>query len=166
MTKYGYSVFVGNLSRRARSNEIRDSFRKYGKVIDVDLKNGFGFVEFEDERDAKDAVCEMNGVRMCGERMTVELSKGCRDKYRDFGRTGRVKYRSYSKEMSPARRRRSESRGRSSPKRGDRPHRTRHCLVVENLSSRVRYWTVLALAQPFGPICQIFDFDIFVAGRI
>lgn len=42
MPKYGYSVFVGNLSRRARSDDVRDAMKKYGRVMDVDLKNGFG----------------------------------------------------------------------------------------------------------------------------
>ena len=42
MGKYGFSVFVGNLSRRTRSDDIRDPFRKYGRILDVDLKSGFG----------------------------------------------------------------------------------------------------------------------------
>ena len=35
-----------------------------------------GFVEFEDIRDAEDAIHEMNGERLCGDRITVELAKG------------------------------------------------------------------------------------------
>ena len=35
-----------------------------------------GFVEFEDVRDAEDAIHEMNGERLCGDRITVELAKG------------------------------------------------------------------------------------------
>merc|ERR1712141_345317 len=80
---------------------------------------------------------------------------GCRDKYRDFARTGRVRYRSFSKEISPSKRRyRSRSRGGRSRSRdrggrsrsrdgggrgggrNERPYRTRHSLTVENLSSR------------------------------
>jgi len=161
MPKYGYSVFVGNLSRRTRSDDIRDPFRKYGKLLDVDLKNGFGFVEFEDRRDAEDACKDLNGIRVCGERITVEMSKGCRDKYRDFSRTGRVRYRSFSKEVSPSRRRhrsRSGGRagsggGRSPPRRGgDRPYRTKHSLVVENLSSRVSWSDLKDLFRKCGTV--------------
>ena len=75
MGKYGFSVFVGNIGRRVRTEDIRDPFKKYGRVLDVDLKNGFGFVEFEDKRDAADAVKELNGLRVQGERITVEMSK-------------------------------------------------------------------------------------------
>ena len=75
MGKYGYSVFVGNIGRRVRSDDIRDPFKKFGRILDVDLKNGFGFVEFEDQRDAADAVKELNGIRIQGDRIKVELSK-------------------------------------------------------------------------------------------
>lgn len=75
MGKYGYSVFVGNIGRRVRSDDIRDPFKKFGRILDVDLKNGFGFVEFEDKRDAADAVKELNGIRIQGDRIKVEMSK-------------------------------------------------------------------------------------------
>ena len=42
MPKYGFSVFVGNLSRRARRDDLHDLFRSIGKVIEVDIKTGFG----------------------------------------------------------------------------------------------------------------------------
>merc|ERR1712131_526406 len=113
---------------------------------------GYAFIEFEERRDAEDACKELNGIKLEGERISVEMSKGCRDKYRDFARTGRIRYRSFSKEVSPSRRRhrsrsrggRSRSRDRRSRSRGggggrggnERPYRTRHSLTVENLSSR------------------------------
>merc|ERR1711935_335351 len=101
MGKYGYSIFVGNLSRRARRDDLHDLFRDIGKVVEVDIKTGFAFVEMEDLRDAEDAVKELNGSKIEGERISLEMSKGCRDKYRDFARTGRVRYRSFSKSVSP-----------------------------------------------------------------
>ena len=38
----------------------------------------FGFVEFEDTRDADDAVYELNGKDLCGERVIVEHARGPR----------------------------------------------------------------------------------------
>lgn len=38
----------------------------------------YGFVEFEDSRDADDAVYELNGKELCGERVIVEHARGPR----------------------------------------------------------------------------------------
>lgn len=37
---------------------------------------GFAFVEFEDNRDAEDAVRNLDGSRACGSRIRVEMSSG------------------------------------------------------------------------------------------
>jgi|ERR1719476_1097866 len=165
MGKYGYSVFVGNLSRRARRDDLYDLFRDIGKVVEVDIKTGFAFVEMEDLRDAEDAVKELNGSKIEGERISLEMSKGCRDKYRDFARTGRVRYRSYSKSVSPSRRRfrsrsrggRSRSRSRSRDRGGrgggrDRPYRTKHSLTVGNLSSRCSWSELKDIFRKCGKV--------------
>merc|ERR1711976_171061 len=149
MPKYGYSVFVGNLSRRARRDDLYDLFRDIGKVIEVDIKTGFAFVEMEDRRDAEDAVKELNGSKIEGERISLEMSKGCRDKYRDFARTGRVRYRSFSKSVSPSRRR-FRSRGGGGGR--DRPYRTRHSLTVDNLSSRCSWSELKDIFRKCGKV--------------
>lgn len=42
-------------------------FKGYGKILEVDLKNGYGFVEFDDLCDVDDVVYELNGKDLCGE---------------------------------------------------------------------------------------------------
>jgi RNA recognition motif-containing protein len=37
-----------------------DLFAKYGRIRSVALKQGFAFIDFEDPRDADDAVRELN----------------------------------------------------------------------------------------------------------
>uniref|UniRef100_A0A8B9BWB3 RRM domain-containing protein n=1 Tax=Anser brachyrhynchus TaxID=132585 RepID=A0A8B9BWB3_9AVES len=69
----------------------------------------YGFVEFDDLRDADDAVYELNGKDLCGERVIVEHARGPRRGY-GYRRSGRDKY-------GP-------------------PTRTEYRLIVENLSSR------------------------------
>jgi RNA recognition motif-containing protein len=75
MGKYGFSVFVGNLSRRVRRDDLKDTFRDMGRIIEVDIKTGYAFIEFEERRDAEDACKELNGIKMEGERISVEMSK-------------------------------------------------------------------------------------------
>lgn len=37
-------VYIGHLSSRATEREIGDFFRGYGRIRDIVMKNGFGFV--------------------------------------------------------------------------------------------------------------------------
>uniref|UniRef100_A0A7N6BRP2 RRM domain-containing protein n=1 Tax=Anabas testudineus TaxID=64144 RepID=A0A7N6BRP2_ANATE len=78
-------VYIGRLSYRAREKDVERFFKGYGKILEVDLKNGYGFVEFDDPRDADDAVYDLNGKELCGERVIVEHTKGPR---RDGGYGG------------------------------------------------------------------------------
>ncbi|KAL3120145.1 hypothetical protein niasHT_008899 [Heterodera trifolii] len=68
-------VYIGHLPSRATERDLEHFFRGYGRIRDVMLKNGFGFVEFDDSRDADDAVYDLNGRELLGERVIVELSR-------------------------------------------------------------------------------------------
>uniref|UniRef100_V5H4R1 Putative alternative splicing factor n=1 Tax=Ixodes ricinus TaxID=34613 RepID=V5H4R1_IXORI len=46
-------VFIGHLSCQVREKDLDKFFKGYGRVGDIHLKNGFGFVEFDDHRDAR-----------------------------------------------------------------------------------------------------------------
>ena len=58
-------IYVGNLPPDIRTKDIEDLFYKFGKITFIDLKNQrgppFAFVEFEDPRDADDAVYAREG---------------------------------------------------------------------------------------------------------
>ncbi|XP_020097805.1 serine/arginine-rich splicing factor SR30-like [Ananas comosus] len=58
-------------------------FSKYGPIVDIDLKipprpPGYAFVEFEDPRDADDAIRGRDGYKFDGYRLRVELAHGGR----------------------------------------------------------------------------------------
>ena len=61
-------VYVGGLSYRARERDVEKFFRKYGRIREISLKHGYCFVEFDDYRDADDAVYELNGKDFMGDR--------------------------------------------------------------------------------------------------
>jgi arginine/serine-rich splicing factor 4/5/6 len=56
------------VSRRAHQSDLEDFFRGFGRIREVVLKEGYGFVEFGSSRDALDAVRDMDGKSICGER--------------------------------------------------------------------------------------------------
>ncbi|XP_033734337.1 serine/arginine-rich splicing factor 6-like isoform X2 [Pecten maximus] len=123
----GTRVYIGRLSYHAREKDVDRFFKGYGRIRDVMLKNGYGFVEFEDYRDADDAVYELNGKDLCGERVIVEHARGdprSGDYRRDSGRDRAFSF--------PPRRR--GGRDKYGP-----PIRTEYRLIVENLSSRVSW---------------------------
>jgi len=52
---YVVQVFIGNLPPEAESRDLHDFFREFGKINDAWVARkppGFGFVWFDDERDA------------------------------------------------------------------------------------------------------------------
>jgi splicing factor, arginine/serine-rich 3 len=58
-------VYVGNLGSSASKHEIEGTFKKYGALRNVWVARnppGFAFVEFEDNRDAEDAVRALDGT--------------------------------------------------------------------------------------------------------
>jgi len=131
-------VFVGGLTYKVRERDVEKFFRKYGRIKEVSMKNGYAFVEFDDYRDAEDAVYEMNGKDLMGDRVTVERARGTprgRDRWRDRD-GGRDSSRSYS---GPPQRRDRGGGGDREPRGRDKygpPTRTKYQVIVENLSSR------------------------------
>ncbi|NP_001002053.1 serine/arginine-rich splicing factor 3a isoform X1 [Danio rerio] len=121
-------VYVGNLGNSGNKTELERAFGYYGPLRSVWVARnppGFAFVEFEDPRDATDAVRELDGRTLCGCRVRVEMSNGeKRSRFRgpppSWSRRPRDDYRrgdDYRRRSSPPARhrspRRSFSRSRS-----------------------------------------------------
>jgi len=70
-------VYVGGLPSDFRPHELMDVFRRY--VPDkADMKAGYGFLEFKSQRDADDAVHDMDGYKVDGRRLIVQPARGMR----------------------------------------------------------------------------------------
>lgn len=83
MGRSSRTLYVGNLPGDIREREVEDLFYKYGPIVEIDLKipprpPGFAFVEFEDSRDAEDAIRGRDGYKFDGRRLRVELAHGGR----------------------------------------------------------------------------------------
>uniref|UniRef100_A0A8B9MDC9 Serine and arginine rich splicing factor 5 n=1 Tax=Accipiter nisus TaxID=211598 RepID=A0A8B9MDC9_9AVES len=134
----GCRVFIGRLNPAAREKDVERFFKGYGRIRDIDLKRGFGFVEFEDPRDADDAVYELDGKELCSERVTIEHARA-RSRGRGRGR--------YSDRFSS---RRPRSDRRNAP-----PVRTENRLIVENLSSRVSWQPICVVGLMTRSACGL-----------
>jgi len=147
----GTRVFIGGLSPRAKESDVERFFKGFGKIRDINLKQGYGFVEFDDPRDADDAVYEMNNQSLCGGRITVEHAKGTprsRGSYNDRGGDrGRGGYGGRDGGRSYGRDDRGSFNDRSRSKYGP-ASRTKYRVIVENVSSRTGWQDLKDLFRP------------------
>lgn len=97
MSREAGRVYVGDLGSGGSKPELEREFERYGALKSVWvarnppgqlpamppiltrhpylLLSGFAFIEFEDPRDAEDAVRDMDGRFVCGCRIRVEMAK-------------------------------------------------------------------------------------------
>jgi arginine/serine-rich splicing factor 4/5/6 len=65
-------VFVAKLSSSIREKDLDYEFRRFGNIKNIQLKRGYAFIEFEDFKDAEDAIKDMDGRKFEGQRIVVQ----------------------------------------------------------------------------------------------
>merc|ERR1712013_655062 len=88
-------IFIGGLVDGTTQRDVEKKFDVFGKIENVWLNRGFGFVQYVEMRDAEDAIKEMDGQRVNGTRVRVELAHGplTSSRERERARESRDSYR-------------------------------------------------------------------------
>ncbi len=76
-------LFVGNLSYSTMDQQLRDAFSAFGNVSSASVvldrmtgqSRGFGFVEFENDEDARRAIKELDGTALDGRNINVNEAR-------------------------------------------------------------------------------------------
>jgi len=71
------TMFIGNLKASTSESSIREFLKEYGKILMVSHypKQGFAFVEFENDDDLKEACKRCIGRRLDGRRIVVDVER-------------------------------------------------------------------------------------------
>ena len=81
------NIYVGNLAKDVKDEELQDLFSKYGKVDSVKIirdlytqtSKGFGFVEMPGKAEAEKALAELNTFELNGTKLVVNEARPRRD---------------------------------------------------------------------------------------
>ncbi|XP_028808796.1 RNA-binding protein 4.1 isoform X2 [Denticeps clupeoides] len=69
-------IFIGNLSLKTTTDELRALFSQYGKISECDIVKNFGFVHMDDKAEAEEAIRNLHHYELNGQPMNVEMSRG------------------------------------------------------------------------------------------
>ncbi|XP_028984692.1 serine/arginine-rich splicing factor 10 [Betta splendens] len=80
------SLFVRNIADESRPEDLRREFGRYGPIVDVYIPldfytrrtRGFAYVQFEDVRDAEDALHNLDRKWVCGRQIEIQFAQGDR----------------------------------------------------------------------------------------
>ena len=77
------NIYVGNISRTATEQDLRDAFTAFGEVSTASIikdkfsgeSRGFGFVEMPNKEEADKAISGLNGKDLKGRPLTVNEAR-------------------------------------------------------------------------------------------
>jgi U1 small nuclear ribonucleoprotein len=77
------TLFVGRLSQDVTEDILKKEFERFGKLENIVMINskagkfrGYCFIEYWNERDMKTALRQMNGYKLLGKRIIVDVERG------------------------------------------------------------------------------------------
>ncbi|OCH84110.1 hypothetical protein OBBRIDRAFT_839953 [Obba rivulosa] len=69
-------VYIGGLPEHTRKEDLESCFGKIGNIVNIELKVGYGFVEFDNREAAEESVAKYNEGYFMGNKIRVEISRG------------------------------------------------------------------------------------------
>jgi RNA recognition motif-containing protein len=77
------NIYVGNISRTANEQDLKDAFTAFGEVSSASIikdkfsgeSRGFGFVEMPNKEEAEKAIAGLNGKDLKGRPLTVNEAR-------------------------------------------------------------------------------------------
>jgi RNA recognition motif-containing protein len=77
------NIYVGNLSYSMTESELHDAFAAYGEVASAKIlsdretgrSRGFGFVEMPNQREAEEAIAQLNGKDLGGRALRINEAR-------------------------------------------------------------------------------------------
>ena len=121
-------LFISNVNPKGSLNELEKLFGDYGRVTNFDVKDTNGYIEFENQKDANEAIKNLDGYKFSGKKLEVEYAvkstnnfvKNKRDQFqneKDSGRCFNCKEKGHIAKRCPkSRKDESSSRSRSRSK--------------------------------------------------
>lgn len=88
------NIYVGNLSYGVNDDQLREVFEAFGEVSSAKVisdkysgrSKGFGFVEMDNDAEAKAAIEQLDGAEIDGRQVKVNEAKPREDRPRGGGR--------------------------------------------------------------------------------
>ncbi|GLB36500.1 putative zinc knuckle [Lyophyllum shimeji] len=69
-------VYIGGLPEHTQQEDLQNCFGKIGNIVNIELKVGYGFVEFDTREAAEESVAKYHEGYFMGNKIRVELSRG------------------------------------------------------------------------------------------
>ena len=130
----GSRLYVGNLAYDVRESEVEDMFKEYGPIKAITMKKGFAFVDFDERRDAEDALRAMHNRQHAGRTLNIDWA----------GKTGSTNNRNGG----------GDTRGYGNGNRGSTAGATRN-LFVANLPPEMTEEEVRRYFDEFGRVLAV-----------
>ena len=122
----GANLYVSNLSYNTEEQDLESKFQQFGTIRSIKIikdsntrkSRGFGFVTFEEPKDAEKAIEKLNSTDIDGREIRVERARDSKGPRRSGGNTQRPRrspqrFRREDRDRSPRRRSPKQRRSRS-----------------------------------------------------